>query len=431
MLSRRQALGAAAAVAASPAVARSPSKPGFLWGVASAAHVSEGGNVNADYWLLEHLSSTYFKEPSGDANDSFNRWREDLALVAAGGMNSYRFSVEWARIEPERGEFSAAMLAYYRGICVACRELGIEPVVTFHHFTSPRWIAALGGWENPETAGLFARYCERTARALAGSFGWACTINEPNAQVTSQAVGNGKPWAKWPAIQAEAKRVLGSDRFGAFFLGDAYRVRDVCLAAHAQARDAIRSANPGTKVGMTLALQDLSPGPGGEAVYRRIYDHARAPFYAAAAQDDFIGVQTYNRMQTGPDGYLPAPPATADGWSGDAPPGALAAVAREAHAASRVPVFVTEHGINTGDDALRIRHRRASVELLAGAIDSGLPVVGYMHFGLVDTWEWTQGFGPQFGMVAIDRATFRRTPRPSLAAYRPLIAAMRARHAWA
>ena len=312
----RRAVMAAAAAAVAPSAAIAAPRRGFLWGVASAAYVSEGNNVNSDYWVLERIASTWFKEPSGDANDSFDRWREDLALVAAGGMNSYRFSVEWARIEPERDQFSNAMLAYYRRICVACRELGIEPVVTFHHFTSPRWIASLGGWENPETADLFARYCERTARALGDSFSWACTLNEPNAQVTSWVVAGEKPGPKQAIVMAEAAKAVGSDRFNAFFMGDGFRVRDTCLIAHARATVAIKSAAPHVKTGITLALQALSPGPGGEAFYRRIYDNARAPFYAAAAIDDFIGVQSYNRSLIGPDGYLPSPPESITDASG-------------------------------------------------------------------------------------------------------------------
>ena len=407
-------------------------RPGFLWGVATAAHVSEGQNIDSDYWVLEHIPATFFREPSGDANDSFNRWREDLALARGAGLNAYRFSVEWARIEPEPGEFSAAMLAHYWRICMTARDLGLEPIVTFHHFTSPRWIAARGGWENPETADRFARYCAVTAKALGNSFAWANTLNEPNAQVTSYAVANGKKWDKEPTIRAQAAKAIGSDRFHSFFLGDSYRVRDVCLAAHMKGRDAIKAAAPHVRVGLALALQELRAGPGGEATYRRIYDNARVPFYEVARRDDFIGVQAYNLSRTGPDGYLPAQPGDPLDLSGyPAPPGAIVASAHEAHRATGVPVFVTEHGFNTHDDVQRIRHTRDSIAALGDAIVGGLPVLGYCHFTLVDTWEWSAGHGPTFGLAACDRMTFRRTPRPSLAAYRDLIATMRSKHAWA
>jgi len=426
------AVSAAKAASAFARPRKGPPKSVFLWGAATAAHQIEGNNVNSDYWVLEHIPDTYFKEPSGDACDSFARWREDLALVRLGGLNCYRFSVEWARIEPEAGEFSQATLDHYRRICIACREYGIEPVVTFHHFTSPRWIAALGGWENPVVADHFARYCTVVAKHLGDVIGWACTMNEPNAQVTSYVIANGKKWAKQPAILAQAAQMVGSTRFGAYFLGDAFKVRDTCLDAHAKGREAIKAIAPHMKVGLTLALQELAPAPGGEALYRRVYENARAPFYAVAAKDEFIGVQTYNKALIGPDGYLPpAVSVMRDMWDRDASPGALPAVVREAHRASGAPVLVSENGLNSTDDRQRIRHLRASVEGLADAIAEGVPVLGYIHWSLLDNFEWGSGYVPRFGLVEVDRSTFRRMPKPSLTAYRVLVGEMRRRHRWA
>jgi beta-glucosidase len=120
---------------------------GFTWGVATAAHQIEGGNVNNDWWAWEHNPDSGTLSPSGDACDSFTRWREDVDLVAAFGLSAYRFSLEWSRIEPAEGEFSHAALEHYRRMCAACRSRGILPVVTFHHFTTPLWLAARGGWE--------------------------------------------------------------------------------------------------------------------------------------------------------------------------------------------------------------------------------------------------------------------------------------------
>src|SRR5207245_4393063 len=126
----------------------------------------EGGNVYNDNWVLEHVPDTPYVEPSGDACDHYHRYREDIGLFAELGFTLYRFSLEWSRIEPEEGEFSLAQLDHYRRMLATCHEHGIKPVVTLHHFTSPRRIAARGGWESPETAALFARYCERVARHL-------------------------------------------------------------------------------------------------------------------------------------------------------------------------------------------------------------------------------------------------------------------------
>ena len=431
--SRRRTLLTGIGTASLPTLAAGRIDPArrFLWGVATAAHQIEGGNVNSDYWVMEHVPGTYFKEPSGDACDSFNRWREDVALVKSAGLNCYRFSVEWARIEPEPGEFSDAALAYYRRICVACLEAGITPVVTLHHFTSPRWVAAMGGWEDFAVVDRFVRYVEKTALALAGVVGWFCTMNEANAQVTSRVLQR-KPWAAEPGLRAAAARAVGSDRFHMYFLGDSYKVRDVCLAAHAKGRAAIKAAVPGARVGFTLALQELSAGPGGESLCTRIFAEARAPFYTAAATDDFIGVQTYNEFEMGVDDYLPAPADTMKDMSGyPTQPGALAASVREAYTHTKVPVFVTEHGNNTHDDTQRIQHLRLAIEGLAAEIAAGVPVLGYMHWSLLDNFEWSSGYIPRFGLVAVDRKTFTRTPKPSLNAHGQLVRGLRRSHRWA
>ena len=435
ILTRRNILSAAAvgsmAVTASNASAMPlPSAPGkgkpaFLWGVATAAHQIEGNNINSDYWVLENVPSTGFAEPSGDACDSWTRWAEDIALIKALGLNTYRFSVEWARIEPEPGHFSLAVLDHYRRICAACREVGITPMVTFHHFTSPRWIAGQGGWENPHTVDHFARYCTKTAEALGDLLDWACTLNEPNGQVTSYAVRGDKPFPKEAIIRAEAARAVGSDRFSAFFMGDAYKVRDNCLAAHAKAVEAIKGAAPHVKVGITLALQDMRPGPGGEQLYRKNFDEARTPFYEAARKDDFIGVQPYLRLTTGPDGYLPiSPSATERDITGklDVSPDVISAVIREVHTHCAAPIVVTENGIDTSDDVQRARHLVGSIGQVAACIDSGIPVLGYIYWSLIDNFEWSSGYKPKFGLYAVDHRTFERRPKPIAELYRHIAA---------
>ncbi len=115
---------------------------GFIWGAATAAHQVEGNNTNSDFWLLEHMEGTLFKEPSGDACDHVHRYPEDIALLADLGFGSYRLSIEWARIEPAEGHFSKAALDHYRRVLATCHENGVEPCVTYHHFTTPLWASA-------------------------------------------------------------------------------------------------------------------------------------------------------------------------------------------------------------------------------------------------------------------------------------------------
>ncbi len=182
---------------------------GFLWGTATAAHQVEGGNWNNDWWAWEHQPGSGCVEPSGDACDQFHRYPEDIALLARLGFDTYRFSLEWSRIEPERGEWSLAALDHYRRICACCHEHGLVPVVTFHHFTSPRWMVEAGGWADPGAADLFVRYCERAAAHLGDLIGWACTINEPNiVALMGFLAGIFPPGSRDPALRRTVNQVM-------------------------------------------------------------------------------------------------------------------------------------------------------------------------------------------------------------------------------
>ena len=146
-ITRRQfasacSLGAAALSSAYGAAAAPLAFPkGFLWGAATAAHQVEGNNVNSDLWVLEHLKPGIFQEPSGDACDHYHRYAEDIRLLAGLGFNTYRFSIEWARIEPEPGRFAQAELDHYARVLTSCRTHHLLPIVTYNHFTVPRWFA--------------------------------------------------------------------------------------------------------------------------------------------------------------------------------------------------------------------------------------------------------------------------------------------------
>ena len=143
-----------------------PYRPDFLWGTAGAAYQVEGGNVASDIWVMEHVRPSVFAQPSGDACDVYHRFADDIALAARLGFNTHRFGIEWSRIEPERGQISDAGLAYYRRVAEACRRHGLKAVVTFSHFTVPRWVAASGGFADPANVDAFAAHCARVTRAM-------------------------------------------------------------------------------------------------------------------------------------------------------------------------------------------------------------------------------------------------------------------------
>jgi beta-glucosidase len=370
---------------------------GFRWSTATAAHQIEGGNWNNDWWRWEHTPGSGCAEPSGDGCDSWNRWEEDVALVAGLGLTDYRFSIEWSRIEPEPGEWSTASLDRYARQCEALLERGIDPVVTFHHFTTPRWLADRGGWAEPETADRFAELCAYAATRLGPVMRRACTINEPSMVATLGHLAGMFP---------PGKQDVGLRR----------RVNEVFVDAHRKAVDAIRASAPGVPVGITLAMSDYQAVDGGESRRDRIRAGMEDVFLRATEGDDFVGVQAYSRTRVGPDGTLPAEegvPVLVMGY--EYYPECLAACIRRAWEVTggEVPILVTENGIGTTDDAQRVAYVRTALEGVLDCIDEGIDVRGYTYWSLLDNFEWAYGYGPQFGLVECDRTTFERRPKES------------------
>lgn len=374
-----------------------------MWGTATAAHQIEGGNTNNDWWRFEHDPTSFATESSGDATDSYHRWREDADIVAALGFDNYRFSLEWSRIEPAPGEFSQAALDHYARVCEGLRERGVDPVVTFHHFTSPLWLADQGGWMNPDTAERFARFVERAAQRLDGLMARACTINEPNiVAFCGYVLGVFPPGKSLP--------VSAMDDINAVFVD-----------AHRRGVEVIRATAPGVPVGITISATEWVALPGGEARMESSRRYMEDVYYDAVVAangtpDDFLGIQTYSRTRVGPDGAV-GPEEGVDVlvmgyeyW-----PQALEATLRRAwdYTGGRVPLLVTENGIGTNDDEQRINYVRSALEGVQRALADGIDVRGYTYWSLLDNFEWSFGYAPRFGLVEVDRTTFERTPKPS------------------
>ncbi|HLI65653.1 MAG TPA: family 1 glycosylhydrolase [Caulobacteraceae bacterium] len=386
---------------------------GFVWGAATAAHQVEGNNVGSDAWALEHAKPTIFAEPSGDAVDQYHRFGDDMAIVAALGLSAYRFSIEWARVEPEDGVFSQAALDHYQRCIDACHARGLQPVITFHHFTLPLWQAREGGFTASDFPDRFARYCERAAGALSG-FATACTINELNLPlfIRPDAMGGINSPAGQRVRDAAAAINGGFDHFFLFTPGEA--VLKQGLDAHAKGRDAIKAAHPDCQVGVTLALQDEQAEPGAEA----LRDQRRRDYYEvvmdAVAGDDFIGVQTYARVVAKRDGSVGAEaghPLTFMGYEDR--PQALAATCRWTWERTKTPILVTENGWSGEDDRRRAAFIPEALSALHAAIADGVDVRGYFYWSLLDNFEWTLGYRPKFGIVGVDRTTQRRAIKPS------------------
>ncbi len=418
-LNRRTLLATGAALTAAPALARAKTNSfpkGFLWGTATAGHQVEGNNINSDCWVMENVKPTLFAEPSHDADNSLALWPTDMDLVKNLGLNTYRFSLEWARIEPEEGQFSVAMLNHYKAMIEGCRARGLTPMVTFNHFTAPRWFAASGGWTNAKSPAFFARYCDRAIRHLGAGIGYATTLNEPNIMQILRVVLPPQIVEVQRAMLDAAAKATGSTKFVG---GNAVNPEDIdattrnLVAAHKAGRAAIKAVRPDLPVGVSLSMFD-DQAVGTNSVRDAMRATLYQPWLEAVKGDDFLGVQNYERQVWGDKGRIPPPPGTDVNYMGAevyAP--SLAGAVRYAYAATGVPIIVTEHGVGTDKDSVRARLIPAALAELKKVMDDGVPVMGYVHWSLVDNFEWIFGFKVHFGMHSVDPVTFARTAKPS------------------
>jgi beta-glucosidase len=365
----------------------------FSWGTATSAYQIEGGNTNSDWWRFEHAPGTKVVEPCGDACDSWNRFEEDLDLIETLGLNAYRFSLEWARIEPEQGSFSPGALDHYRRILESCERRSILAVVTLHHFTLPIWVSDAGGFENPNIAAWMGDYARTVAEVLGDKIGIACTVNEPNiVALMGYLMGDFPPGASsW-------------DRFS--------NVNKTMRACHIAMGDALRGVDGDFPIGLCLSMQEYEAIDGAHDLVASLLAEMEDEYLRCVGDDDFIGVQCYTKIQLGPSGLVaPDGETTAMGylyW-----PQCVEYTLRRAARETGLPVIVTENGIGTNDDAQRIRYLTEALRGVRNAQDDGVDVRGYFQWSLLDNFEWTLGYGPKFGIVEVDRKTFARTPKPS------------------
>ena len=418
---------------------------GFLIGAATAAHQVEGGNIHSDYWAQEHMVHTDFLEPSGDAVDHYNRYGEDIRLMADAGLNAYRFSIEWARIEPQEGCFDEAQIDHYRKVIRCCRENGIEPIVTLHHFTSPKWLISKGGWESDETPGYFARYTRYVMEQLGSELHYVCTINEANMGIQVAAIAKRymqqmmakmqagktggdktdgtvqmglnleKMMANQQAAEKERMEIFGVAKTECFTSPRTAHGDEIVMEAHRAARAVIREAAPHVRVGLTLSLHDIQAQSGGEENAEKEWAEEFTHYLPAIEGDDFLGVQNYTRTRIGAEGSLPTPEgAELTQMDYEFYPQALEHVIRRVAKDFKGDLMVTENGIATADDSRRASFIETALSGVNACIADGIPVKGYMYWSLLDNFEWQKGFSMTFGLIAVDRSTQKRSPKPSL-----------------
>ncbi len=367
----------------------------FLWGCATAGHQVEGNNSSSDLWTLEHLPESIFKEPSGDACDHYHLYPQDISMLADLGFNTYRFSLEWSRIEPEEGFFSNAELEHYRRMLATCREHHLTTLLTYSHFSIPRWFAYKGGWQHPEAADRYARFCEKATKRFGDLVDYASTFNEPDIPQLLN-------WIELPGMQ-------GKSLIETLQGGLVTARRQLNAPEFACAMKSVRSSMP---VGFNLAMADDQPAPTDSHLAEKRAD-VYGPWLEVAKQCDYLGVQTYSRAIVGKKDLPPPKGAelTQVGW--EYYPECVEHVVRYASKETGVPIIVTENGVAATDDTRRIEYFQRALAGLKRAIDDGVDVRGYVNWSLLDNFEWMSGFEPKFGIVAVDLTTQRRTIKPS------------------
>jgi len=412
-----------------------PMPAGFLWGTATAAHQIEGGNRWNDWARFEEEPKNIeSNQIAGAAADHWNRVAEDVALMRSLGANSYRFSVEWSRVEPREGHWSEEAWRHYADEVASLRAAGITPMMTLLHFTLPEWIAIRGGLVAPDFPDRFGRFAAEAARRLGSGVELWCTVNEPNVQMYQGYVEGVWPPGVRDTVQAAAA-----------FAG--------LVKGHAAAAQAVRKEIPEARIGAAVNLIVFDPASRWSlpdwiaareadrgfnwAFYDSIQkgrvqlDLAGFPkiddeLLGLAGSADFLGVNYYRRNMVrftprapGLVTLLPGPGAKSDSGVEIYPEGLLRLL-RRAWQRYRLPIFVTENGIADDSGRLRPGFLRQHAFAVAQAIDEGIPVLGYYHWSLLDNFEWAEGFSHRFGLFRVNYASFERTPTGAVDEFRRL-----------
>lgn len=407
----------------------------FLLGAATAAHQVEGNNIHSDFWIMEQLPHSSFVEPSMDAVDHYNRYEEDIRLLSDAGLNAYRFSIEWARIEPEEGKFDEKELAHYRDVVRCCYENNVTPVVTMMHFSSPAWLIGKGGWAKPYVADAFARYCEYVVENIGEELPYICTINEANMGLQLKKISERYMQLRETAKEGDVQVGVNFDmeniklnmmeqaqafqcdprEINTFLSGRSEEQERYVMEAHKAAKAAIKLVCPDAKVGLTLSLYDIQALPGGEKEAEKLWQEDFGIYLPYIIEDDFLGVQNYTRKVIGPEGQVePETERPRTQMDYENYPWSIGRLLRRVAEEFPGELLVTENGISIGDDSVRCDFIREAVGSVMEAKKDGVPVFGYCYWSLLDNFEWHAGYGKTFGLIAVDRKTQTRFPKESL-----------------
>ncbi len=388
---------------------------GFIWGAATSSYQIEGGLTNEwSEWEKSEERSNKLKVKSekegfeldmddfvcGKACNSFELFNADLDCLKKLGVNAYRFSLEWSRIEPEEGRFDEAGMEYYRDIVHNLKGAGIEPFVTVWHWTNPLWLARDGGWEKKKVVARFTRYARYVAQSLGKQVKFWATLNEP-----LMLIGHGYMDGKFPP-----------NRKWSFHR--AFRVYRNLIAAHKAAYRVLRSEIPEANIGVAMTsgfFDALNRNNWAERIIVKTADYIRNHKLIRDIEGcyDYIGMNYYHH-----DRLTWKPPFRRNedlkvndfGWE-VFPEGIYHVI--NGYKKYKKPIYILENGTSDADDDHRADFIHDHLFYVHKAITGGADVRGYFHWSLLDNFEWADGYMQKFGLFKVDRETFIRTPRPS------------------
>lgn len=426
----------------------------FLWGAATSSHQIEGQNTRNDWWEWEQQGNIDRKEKSGNATDHWNHFREDLHLAKNLGLNSYRFSIEWSRIEPEEGRWDLEALEWYAELLAECERLNLVPMVTLHHFTSPLWFARQGDFTSELAYHKFANYVRKIVSTLGNRIPLWCTLNEPVIMCAGKYLAGFQPPAvyhpencskmfrgllkahvrAYDLIHSEMPQRRGPWRHQKLMVGYAHNMMDFVPARHWHPMERFL-----TFVGRSFYNQSWLDATTGKkqqfGITGLVPTAAEVKEAIGRVTTDFIGINYYSKaimrwrakgdhFETAPGfpfgiGFSdPGEPVSEMGW-GFHPEG-LGRMIRFAKSYG-LPILITENGIADGTDQYRARYLKDHLRVIAHEIQQGADIQGYYYWSLLDNFEWVKGFYPRFGLLEVDYDTFKRNIRPSAYEYQRII----------
>lgn len=412
----------------------------FLFGTAAAATQVEGHCTVSDWWeFCQQPGRVKGGDTPHPACDVWNRFEGDVDLHRRLGANAHRMSVEWARIEPEPGQWDTEALERYRRMIGALRDASVEPMVTLHHFTLPGWLGRDGGLLNREYGVRFERFAVRVLESLGDLVNRWVTINEPNVLATmGYLLGTFPPARRDPRQAVRAHESLIEAHARAYRAIHSLAGRrgwdaQVGVAHHFRIVEADRDNHPGDRLGARVIDEAFNQafvralfGGVVPIAERALIALSGARRFDARDTQDFLGINYYGRdrarLSTRSEEFfvrreVPRGAEVSDlGW--EVYPEGLGELLRTWGRATKMPIYVTENGLADSRDAQRSSFLVRHLAQIADVLREGVDVRGYFHWSLLDNFEWAEGYDPRFGLFEVDYATQARRARQSVEVFR-------------